>query len=205
MDEFEFIEDCCRQWETIPPARRKREQQWVMDVVTTIDTVENEGLAGFWAKRAVESDRLLESLRVTGNREMATILSQSRFLAFPAIDGGTPVRERKLSEAERARSHRLLFQFIDLAEAARESLVALVPKDVPLLENGEDPDPGQPTLTLEVTESIRCPYCGQAMELVIDTSIPQQNSTTDCEVCCRPFEVTLTCTPGEVIRVDIEA
>jgi hypothetical protein len=27
------------------------------------------------------------------------------------------------------------------------------------------------------------------MELLIDTSIAQQRFTTDCEICCRPFEV----------------
>ncbi|HEY5297916.1 MAG TPA: CPXCG motif-containing cysteine-rich protein [Verrucomicrobiae bacterium] len=48
-----------------------------------------------------------------------------------------------------------------------------------------------------------CPFCGQASEVAIDTSVPSQRFTTDCEVCCRPFEVTVTCEPGEILGVDV--
>ena len=41
------------------------------------------------------------------------------------------------------------------------------------------------------------------MELVIDTTVPHQRFTTDCEVCCRPFEVTVECEPGEVVSLDV--
>jgi hypothetical protein len=55
---------------------------------------------------------------------------------------------------------------------------------------------------MEVTETIQCPFCGQQFDLVIDTSIPQQRFTTDCEVCCRPFEVWADCEPGEVLSLE---
>ena len=58
---------------------------------------------------------------------------------------------------------------------------------------GEDP--------MEVTETIQCPFCGQAFDLPIDTSIAEQCFTTDCEVCCRPFEVVAECEPGEVLSL----
>src|SRR6186997_2271568 len=48
------------------------------------------------------------------------------------------------------------------------------------------------SLVLEM-ESIQCPFCGQAFELAIDTSVASQRFTTDCEVCCRPFEVAAEC------------
>jgi hypothetical protein len=56
---------------------------------------------------------------------------------------------------------------------------------------------------MEVTESIQCPFCGQSFDLVIDTSIVTQRFTTDCEVCCRPFEVFVECEPGEVVSLEI--
>jgi hypothetical protein len=56
---------------------------------------------------------------------------------------------------------------------------------------------------VEVTESIQCPFCGQTFDLVIDTSIGTQRFTTDCEVCCRPFEVFAECEPGEVLSIEI--
>ncbi len=58
---------------------------------------------------------------------------------------------------------------------------------------------------MEVAERIECPYCGQRMELVVDTSLPEQRFTTDCEVCCRPFEVFAECEPGEVISLQVQA
>ncbi len=58
---------------------------------------------------------------------------------------------------------------------------------------------------MEISESIQCPYCGQSMELVVDTSVPEQRFTTDCEVCCRPFEVFAECEPGEIIALDVQS
>jgi len=39
-------------------------------------------------------------------------------------------------------------------------------------------------------------------EVVIDTSVPFQRFTTDCEVCCRPFEIVAECEPGEILSLD---
>ena len=54
---------------------------------------------------------------------------------------------------------------------------------------------------MEVSANIQCPFCGQRFELIIDTSIASQHFTTDCEVCCRPFEVIAECEPGEVLSL----
>jgi transcription elongation factor Elf1 len=56
---------------------------------------------------------------------------------------------------------------------------------------------------VEVPQTIRCPFCGQAFEVVVDTSVPQQRFTTDCEICCRPFEVIAECEPGEILSLDV--
>ena len=56
---------------------------------------------------------------------------------------------------------------------------------------------------VQVTESIQCPYCGQSFELVIDTSVPTQRFTTDCEICCRPFEVVAESEPGEILSLEV--
>ena len=57
---------------------------------------------------------------------------------------------------------------------------------------------------MEVSEKIVCPFCGQSFEIVIDTTISSQRFTTDCEVCCRPFEVSVECEPGEVLSIQTE-
>jgi hypothetical protein len=58
---------------------------------------------------------------------------------------------------------------------------------------------------MELTESIPCPFCGQPCEVPLDTSIASQRFTTDCEVCCRPFEVFAECEDGEILNLDAQA
>lgn len=39
---------------------------------------------------------------------------------------------------------------------------------------------------------VTCPYCGEALELLLDLSEGSQQYVEDCHVCCRPMEVILT-------------
>ncbi|HWF17634.1 MAG TPA: CPXCG motif-containing cysteine-rich protein [Verrucomicrobiae bacterium] len=57
---------------------------------------------------------------------------------------------------------------------------------------------------MEVSEKIQCPFCGQCFVLEVDTSVPSQRFTTDCEICCRPFEVIAECEPGEILSLDVQ-
>lgn len=42
------------------------------------------------------------------------------------------------------------------------------------------------------TQTVDCPYCGEAIEIVIDDSVEQQEYVEDCSVCCRPINVTVS-------------
>jgi transposase-like protein len=57
---------------------------------------------------------------------------------------------------------------------------------------------------MQVSENAQCPFCGQNSTLEIDTSVRSQRFTTDCEVCCRPFEVIVECEPGEILSLDVQ-
>lgn len=56
---------------------------------------------------------------------------------------------------------------------------------------------------MEVNEPVVCPICGQRFDLIIDTSVGNQRFTTDCEICCRPFEVVVEAEPGEVLSLEV--
>lgn len=56
---------------------------------------------------------------------------------------------------------------------------------------------------MEEFADVQCPFCGQSFTVPVDTSIASQRFTTDCEVCCRPFEVIVECEPGEILSVDV--
>lgn len=42
-----------------------------------------------------------------------------------------------------------------------------------------------------VTKKSHCPYCGEPIELIIDTSVPQQTYIEDCQVCCKPILISV--------------
>lgn len=39
-----------------------------------------------------------------------------------------------------------------------------------------------------IEKDISCPYCGEAITVLIDGSVPHQEYIEDCQVCCRPIE-----------------
>jgi hypothetical protein len=40
----------------------------------------------------------------------------------------------------------------------------------------------------ELTEkTISCPYCDEAITVLVDNSVSEQRYVEDCEVCCRPI------------------
>ena len=41
------------------------------------------------------------------------------------------------------------------------------------------------------SQDVECPYCGEVISLVLDTSAGAQCYTEDCHVCCRPITVRL--------------
>ena len=54
----------------------------------------------------------------------------------------------------------------------------------------------------EITEqTISCPYCGKAICVLVDDSLPQQRYVEDCQVCCRPIVLDVTVDLGGDISV----
>jgi hypothetical protein len=52
---------------------------------------------------------------------------------------------------------------------------------------------------------IRCPFCGEAFEALVDASAGDAAYVEDCPVCCRPIEMTLRVgDDGEVDGLDVE-
>ena len=37
---------------------------------------------------------------------------------------------------------------------------------------------------------ILCPYCNEAITVLVDTSVDYQDYIEDCQVCCRPIELS---------------
>ena len=49
-------------------------------------------------------------------------------------------------------------------------------------------------------KQIYCPYCGESIDIVVDTSVEKQQYIEDCFVCCRPIELEVV-VDGDFITI----
>jgi len=58
----------------------------------------------------------------------------------------------------------------------------------------------------ELTEqTVSCPYCGESLTILLDTSAGGQSYVEDCQVCCRPMNVSFTCVEGRLEELTVRA
>ncbi len=57
---------------------------------------------------------------------------------------------------------------------------------------------------MDETVTIQCPFCGQEFELMIDATISSQRFVADCEICCRPLQVTAECEGGDLVSLNVD-
>lgn len=58
---------------------------------------------------------------------------------------------------------------------------------------------------LEEGARVRCPWCGEAVDIVVDPGGgTHQQYVEDCQVCCRPWRVTVRIGPDGVPAVEAE-
>ena len=56
---------------------------------------------------------------------------------------------------------------------------------------------------MEEFATVQCPFCGQSFDVALDVNIPNQQFTTDCEICCRPIELRIECANGEIVSIEV--
>jgi len=67
----------------------------------------------------------------------------------------------------------------------------------------EDFPPGDGTA--DDTATVTCPYCGEVVEIALDAGSEEtQEYVEDCEVCCRPWSVTVQYRSGGAAEVQVE-
>ncbi|MDH3532375.1 MAG: CPXCG motif-containing cysteine-rich protein [Gammaproteobacteria bacterium] len=53
-------------------------------------------------------------------------------------------------------------------------------------------------------QRIDCPFCGEPITIVIDTSGGSQSYVEDCQVCCQPMQIVIDVEDGELLAVVAE-
>jgi len=44
-----------------------------------------------------------------------------------------------------------------------------------------------------IEQNFDCPFCGEPVSVLLDLSVGRQTFVEDCEVCCRPMEISYAC------------
>jgi len=58
----------------------------------------------------------------------------------------------------------------------------------------------------EIEKKFRCPYCREKISMILDISIEDmQTYIEDCEVCCRPIQVTYSSENGKLTSFTAQA
>ena len=52
--------------------------------------------------------------------------------------------------------------------------------------------------------SFSCPYCGEEISMVLDVSVRRQTYVEDCEVCCKPIEISYTVQDDVLADFDVK-
>ena len=52
--------------------------------------------------------------------------------------------------------------------------------------------------------TIGCPYCAEAMSIVIDLSAGSQSYIEDCQICCQPMQIEFAVEEEELVNLKVE-
>jgi transcription elongation factor Elf1 len=55
---------------------------------------------------------------------------------------------------------------------------------------------------MEIEHFFTCPYCWQEISFVLDVSVESQSYIEDCEVCCRPIQISYSVGDMEISEFD---
>ncbi len=55
------------------------------------------------------------------------------------------------------------------------------------------------------SKQFTCPHCGERISMLLDLSAGSQSYIEDCEVCCRPIEISYQEEDGKVVSFEARA
>lgn len=55
-----------------------------------------------------------------------------------------------------------------------------------------------------VEQAAYCPFCGESISLLVDLSAGAQSYIEDCQVCCRPMQITTDFDADEEIQLRVD-
>ncbi len=128
MDDFDYLDDCWGKWEDLPPAKRTRKEQAVVDVCGTITAVEGDGILSVWRESGGSMDRIIESFRMAGASEIARLLAESSFCRQILNRTSPDADDWNCTQEEDSKLRDIDLRIGELGPDAREGLLGFLPK-----------------------------------------------------------------------------
>jgi hypothetical protein len=88
-------------------------------------------------------------------------------------------------------------------ESLARRITSLAERDIDQLYGLEpvyEPGKGLKGLLPEEFVAVRCPYCGERLDVRVDMSAGERVYIEDCEVCCRPIELGIELKESGALR-----
>ena len=63
----------------------------------------------------------------------------------------------------------------------------------------------RPPMNFLEPATIQCPYCGEEIDITVDTSVAEQNYIEDCQVCCKPIEIYARAAENEILDLFVHS
>ena len=55
-----------------------------------------------------------------------------------------------------------------------------------------------------IEHRVRCPFCSEAMSILLDISAGDQSYIEDCQICCQPMQISFQSDYDELIAVQVD-
>lgn len=55
-----------------------------------------------------------------------------------------------------------------------------------------------------VEKNISCPFCGETVSVLLDLSAGDQSYIEDCQVCCRPMDISFVVDGQDGVDISVE-
>jgi len=55
-----------------------------------------------------------------------------------------------------------------------------------------------------IEQTICCPFCAESVSILLDLSVRNQSYIEDCQVCCRPMQISFETSDGECANLQVE-
>jgi transposase-like protein len=55
-----------------------------------------------------------------------------------------------------------------------------------------------------IEKNVHCPFCAESISVLLDLSVSNQSYIEDCQVCCRPLQISYETEGGQCANLQVD-